>query len=217
MTTQASFRTSFLPLSHCSSCSSLRSHSSILSYINHGRRRITPPRLVVSGSRVVKCSVRGPEIGPGGDSDDKDKGKVSQLDTLNKLLNNNVVEAKAEVTTEGDNVDVTGGSPLPGVKPQQLDELIMIPKETIDLLKGQVFGFDTFFVTSQEPYEGGLLFKGNLHGSAAVSYEKIDKRLHETFRDQYKLFLLINPEDDNPVAVVVPRKTLQPETNGTNN
>lgn len=265
MTTQACFRATFLPLSHCSSCSSLRVHSSISSYINHGRRRITPPRLVVSGSRVVKCSASGSEIGPGGDGDDKekevhetveaaestnssgsviadddkekettqlsqleslnrfldsakaqvpdeDKGKVSQLDTLNKLLNNNVVEAKAEVTAEGDNVDVTSGSPLPGVKPQQLDELIMIPKETIDILKGQVFGFDTFFVTSQEPYEGGVLFKGNLRGSAAVSYEKIDKRLHETFGDQYKLFLLINPEDDNPVAVVVPRKTLQPET-----
>lgn len=81
----------------------------------------------------------------------------------------------------------------------------MIPKETIDILKGQVFGFDTFFVTSQEPYEvidytaiftarlyviqksiiymglmiqGGVLFKGNLRGSAAVSYEKIEKRLH---------------------------------------
>ncbi|GJR58909.1 hypothetical protein Tco_1501071 [Tanacetum coccineum] len=71
-----------------------------------------------------------------------------------------------------------------------------------------------FFVTSQEPYEGGVLFKGNLLGSAAVSYEKIDKRLHETFGDQYKFFLLINPEDEKPVAVVVPRKTLQPETTG---
>lgn len=28
-----------------------------------------------------------------------------------------------------------------------------IPKETIEVLKDQVFGFDTFFVTSQEPYE----------------------------------------------------------------
>lgn len=34
------------------------------------------------------------------------------------------------------------------------------------------------------------------------------------FGDQYKLFLLVNPEDDKPVAVVVPRKTLQPESTG---
>lgn len=38
-------------------------------------------------------------------------------------------------------------------QPQQLEEIIMIPKETIDILKDQVFGFDSFFVTSQEPYE----------------------------------------------------------------
>lgn len=34
------------------------------------------------------------------------------------------------------------------------------------------------------------------------------------FGDLYKLFLLVNPEDDKPVAVVVPKKTLQPETTG---
>lgn len=36
---------------------------------------------------------------------------------------------------------------------QQLVEAIKIPKETIEILKNQVFGFDTFFVTAQEPYE----------------------------------------------------------------
>ena len=36
---------------------------------------------------------------------------------------------------------------------QQVGEPIIIPKATIDILKDQVFSFDTFFVTSQEPYE----------------------------------------------------------------
>ncbi|KAF9594489.1 hypothetical protein IFM89_031607 [Coptis chinensis] len=94
---------------------------------------------------------------------------------------------------------------------QQQGEPIRVPKETIDILKDQVFGFDTFFVTSQEPYESGVLFKGNLRGKAAKSYEKITKRLKDKFKDQYTLFLLINPEDDKPVAVVVPKRTLQPE------
>nr|XP_043637417.1 probable zinc metalloprotease EGY2, chloroplastic [Erigeron canadensis] len=143
----------------------------------------------------------------------EDQGKSSQLEMLNKLLNKEVVEEKPkEVMEVVENVEITSGSPLPGVKPQQLADVIMIPKETIDILKDQVFGFDTFFITSQEPYEGGVLFKGNLRGQAAVSYKKIDKRLQDTFGDQYKVFLLINPEDDKPVAVVVPRKTLQPET-----
>lgn len=142
----------------------------------------------------------------------EDKGQSTQLETLNKLLNKDVEATTKEITKEADNIEITSGSPLPGVKPQQLDDIIMIPKETIDVLKDQVFGFDTFFITSQEPYEGGVLFKGNLRGSAAVSYKKIEKRLQDTFGDQYKLFLLINPEDDKPVAVVVPKKTLLPET-----
>lgn len=36
---------------------------------------------------------------------------------------------------------------------QEFDESIRISKETIDVLKDQIFGFDTFFITSQEPYE----------------------------------------------------------------
>uniref|UniRef100_A0A0D9UWL7 Peptidase M50 domain-containing protein n=1 Tax=Leersia perrieri TaxID=77586 RepID=A0A0D9UWL7_9ORYZ len=108
-------------------------------------------------------------------------------------------------------IDVAVGSPLPGMK-QQLDESVRIPKATIDILKDQVFGFDTFFVTSQEPYEGGILFKGNLRGQPAQSYEKIANRLQNKFGDEYKVFLLINPEDEKPVAVVIPRQTLQPET-----
>lgn len=99
---------------------------------------------------------------------------------------------------ESGNIEVTSGSPLPGVKvimietvlvilcrvasilfccfeslylflfvaehdiiifpkypeqPQELGEFERIPKETIDILKDQVFGFDTYFVTGQEPYE----------------------------------------------------------------
>ncbi|KAH9325277.1 hypothetical protein KI387_005455, partial [Taxus chinensis] len=58
------------------------------------------------------------------------------------------------IEMEQDNIvasKVTSGSPLPGVKPP--NEPIKIPKETLDLLRDQVFGFDTFFVTGQEPYE----------------------------------------------------------------
>ncbi|KAH0995605.1 hypothetical protein GBA52_019469 [Prunus armeniaca] len=36
--------------------------------------------------------------------------------------------------------------------------------------------------------------------------------MQDKFGDEYKLFLLVNPEDDQPVAVVVPRRTLQPES-----
>ncbi|KAF3795595.1 putative zinc metalloprotease [Nymphaea thermarum] len=122
-------------------------------------------------------------------------------------------DSNAPVGTQGNDEveELASGSPLPGVK--QLGEPIRIPKASIDILRDQVFGFDTFFVTSQEPYEGGVLFKGNLRGQASTSYEKLTKKMQDKFGDQFKLFLLTNPEDDKPIAVVVPRQTLQPEAN----
>ncbi|XP_057849143.1 probable zinc metalloprotease EGY2, chloroplastic isoform X2 [Cryptomeria japonica] len=116
------------------------------------------------------------------------------------------------IEMEQDEIDaskVTSGSPLPGVKPPS--EPVKIPKATLDILRDQVFGFDTFFVTGQEPYEGGVLFKGNLRGEATNSYAKLTKRLQERFGEQYKLYLLVNPEDDRPIAVVVPKESLQAE------
>ncbi|XP_072985397.1 probable zinc metalloprotease EGY2, chloroplastic isoform X2 [Typha latifolia] len=146
---------------------------------------------------------------------DKNKDEPDSKDSLN--LGDTFDSTKEDSSTQDslkekdDEFVVVSGSPLPGMQ-QQLDEPIRIPKATIDMLKDQVFGFDTFFVTSQEPYEGGVLFKGNLRGKAAKSFEKITKRLQDRFGDQYKFFLLINPEDDKPVAVVVPRQTLQPDS-----
>lgn len=183
------------------------------------------------GNRDIACRATETETEPDG-NDDKEKEvdndgempystssfvqKDPQPDSLPfvaEQINNSDEETQAQGGVQDvDSVEVASGSPLPGVKPQQLDELIRIPKETIEILKNQVFGFDTFFVTSQDPYEGGVLFKGNLRGLAANSYEKIAKRLQDKFGDLYKLFLLVNPEDDKPVAVVVPRTTLQPET-----
>ncbi|XP_020086430.1 probable zinc metalloprotease EGY2, chloroplastic isoform X2 [Ananas comosus] len=145
---------------------------------------------------------------------DKEKNESDSVE-LSTIHETSQLNERDPVTPQGiqekdDDLDVASGSPLPGMK--QLGETIRIPKGTIDILKDQVFGFDTFFVTSQEPYEGGVLFNGNLRGKAAKSYEKITKRLQERFGDQYKLFLLINPEDEKPVAVVVPKQTLQPDS-----
>ncbi|RID68039.1 hypothetical protein BRARA_C00224 [Brassica rapa] len=160
----------------------------------------TPPTELLSEATVVDEAVGSSEENKAQfSSQDGDKLEVSTGSPLPGV-------------NDGDKLEVSTGSPLPGVNPLQLDDSMRLPKETIDILKDQVFGFDTFFVTSQEPYEGGVLFKGNLRGQPAKSYEKIKTRLENKFGDQYKLFLLSNPEDDKPVAVVVPRRSLEPET-----
>ncbi|EPS68104.1 hypothetical protein M569_06667, partial [Genlisea aurea] len=123
--------------------------------------------------------------------------------------NKNAAHPKIEAV---DDVQVASGSLLPDLQKQEFDEAIRLPKESIDILRDQVFGFDTFFVTGQEPYEGGVLFRGNLRGEASKSYAKIVKRMQDRFGDIFRLFLLLSPEDDKPVAVVVPTKTLQPDS-----
>ncbi|KAF7034687.1 hypothetical protein CFC21_045669 [Triticum aestivum] len=138
---------------------------------------------------------------------------VSASDTVRNIDGDATAAADSaaqEQVVEVD-VNVASGSPLPGMK-QQLEEAVSIPKATVDILKDQVFSFDTFFVTSHEPYEGGILFKGNLRGVPAKSFEKITTRLENKFGDEFKVFLLINPEDEKPVAVVVPKQTVEPAT-----
>ncbi|XP_047174237.1 probable zinc metalloprotease EGY2, chloroplastic isoform X1 [Vigna umbellata] len=225
----SAFRGNLLPpLSHCTSCFEfdLRFHRS--HGFPHSRCRFTSFKLFrnprSSRRRGIACSATEPPNG----SDEQEKEAYKNEETLpsedssvqstsppvdGEQLNEFSDANKDQNDVQSlDSDEVASGSPLPGVKPQKLDEAIKIPKETIEILRSQVFGFDTFFVTSQDPYEGGVLFKGNLRGQAAKSYDKISKRLKDKFGDEYKLFLLVNPEDDKPVAVVVPRTTLQPET-----
>ncbi|XP_037411229.1 probable zinc metalloprotease EGY2, chloroplastic isoform X7 [Triticum dicoccoides] len=135
---------------------------------------------------------------------------LTSLQNIDRYAKAAADSAAQEQLVEVD-VNVASGSPLPGMK-QQLEEAVSIPKATVDILKDQVFSFDTFFVTSHEPYEGGILFKGNLRGVPAKSFEKITTRLENKFGDEFKVFLLINPEDEKPVAVVVPKQTVEPAT-----
>ncbi|KAK8951194.1 hypothetical protein KSP39_PZI002983 [Platanthera zijinensis] len=143
----------------------------------------------------------------------RDKHEPDSPDLLDLKDSLNIIDGnftnEVSVQEEADEMDVASGSPLPGMK--NIGDSVRISKATIDILKDQVFGFDTFFVTNQEPYEGGILFRGNLRGKASKSYEKITKRMQDRFGDQYKFFLLIDPEDDKPVAVVVPKQTFQTE------
>ncbi|TQD81924.1 hypothetical protein C1H46_032527 [Malus baccata] len=199
MNFSATFRGNFVPLSQCSSCCDLRFQPYFASGTSSWQKR---------NRRRSSLKLHQEKKGHENEDGDSDAVHLASQPIVADQVNN---DAETEAQQEVENVEVSSGSPLPGVK---LGESIRIPKETIDILKNQVFGFDTFFVTSQDPYETGVLFKGNLRGVPAKSYEKISKRMQDKFGDEYKLFLLVNPEDDQPVAVVVPRRTLQPESTG---
>ncbi|XP_044507284.1 probable zinc metalloprotease EGY2, chloroplastic isoform X2 [Mangifera indica] len=237
MNFSSSFRGNFSLLSQCSTCCHVRLQpllaslhvprpercrfASFNSYQVSRKKRETVCRVTETDTEPDSNNDKEKEINKDGENPPAtDSNQENDKPELDSRLNavNQITSSDAQTNSLGgglqdvDDVEVASGSPLPGVKPQQMDEAMRIPKETIDILKDQVFGFDTFFVTSQEPYEAGVLFKGNLRGQAAKSYEKISMRMQNKFGDLYKLFLLVNPEDDKPIAVVVPKKTLQPET-----
>ncbi|KQK02633.1 hypothetical protein BRADI_2g02770v3 [Brachypodium distachyon] len=177
-------------------------------------QRLTPVQIIFPMPRQTKDESPSAELLNSIDTVQNVDGDA-RADSASDTVQNIDGDARANAASDSDVqeqvevVDVASGSPLPGMK---LDESVTIPKATIDILKDQVFGFDTFFVTSHEPYEGGILFKGNLRGVPAKSFEKITTRLQNKFGDEYKVFLLINPEDEKPVAVVVPKQTLEPAT-----
>ncbi|KAL5721096.1 putative zinc metalloprotease egy2 [Ranunculus cassubicifolius] len=220
MASSTTFTKNFSPILQCYSCRHLRFQpvTVVNSSIEVGKKCSQKSNLQANSRSVFQskrkfavCRVAEREADP--DSND-DKGSEQPAEVGRLEVTDSAESSNQELSSQGsiqqdDTLEVASGSPLPGLK--QLGEPISIPKETIDILKGQVFGFDTFFVTTHEPYESGVLFKGNLRGDAAKSYEKIKERLKDIFGDQYTMFLLINPEDDKPVAVVVPKRTLQPE------
>jgi len=66
-----------------------------------------------------------------------------------------------------------------------------------------IFGVDTFFATETIPYQAGAVFRGNLRGEPAATYETLAAKLAVATNYRYRLFL-INNRDGKPVVVVLP-------------
>ncbi|KAG2241222.1 hypothetical protein Bca52824_096794 [Brassica carinata] len=243
MNLAASFRGNYGVLSQCCSsrCSLQFQPLVATSSLGFGQRDSYRRKKELKLFRVQRkrdfCRVTDTQTEPDGNNDEESGGEdkealadeppsqtpptelVPEATVVDEAVGSNEENKVQFSSQDGDKLEVSTGSPLPGVnvsitnnviykcfylsihksfceQPLQLDDSMRLPKETIDILKDQ----------------GGVLFKGNLRGQPAKSYEKIKTRLENKFGDQYKLFLLSNPEDDKPVAVVVPRRSLEPET-----
>jgi Peptidase family M50 len=79
-----------------------------------------------------------------------------------------------------------------------------IPAGDLQALKN-IFGIDTFFATQTIPYQDGAIFKGNLRGEPEVVWERLNHSLESALGDQYRLFLVQNP-NEKPVAIVLPSR-----------
>ncbi|MBP5976387.1 site-2 protease family protein [Brasilonema sp. CT11] len=98
----------------------------------------------------------------------------------------------------------TNNSNLPEGTAQLKPEVLSIPEEDLNMIKG-IFGIDTFFTTETIAYQEGAIFKGNLRGEPEAVHNTLTASLQERLGDKYRLFLVENT-DGKPVVIVLPSR-----------
>ncbi|KAB8331612.1 site-2 protease family protein [Scytonema tolypothrichoides VB-61278] len=98
----------------------------------------------------------------------------------------------------------TNNSNLPEGNAQLKPEVLAIPEEDLNMIKG-IFGLDTFFSTETIAYQEGAIFKGNLRGDPEEVHNRLSASLQERLGDKYRLFLVENT-DGKPVLIVLPSR-----------
>ncbi|KDO66071.1 hypothetical protein CISIN_1g008143mg [Citrus sinensis] len=71
----------------------------------------------------------------------------------------------------------------------------------VKLIKENLFGYSTFWVTKEEPFGDlgeGILFLGNLRGKREDVYAKLQSRLVEITGDKYNFFMVEEPNSEGP-------------------
>ncbi|GAY39998.1 hypothetical protein CUMW_048670 [Citrus unshiu] len=71
----------------------------------------------------------------------------------------------------------------------------------VKLIKENLFGYSTFWVTKEEPFGDlgeGILFLGNLRGNREDVYAKLQSRLVEITGDKYNFFMVEEPNSEGP-------------------
>lgn len=80
-----------------------------------------------------------------------------------------------------------------------------IPKEDIEKMKSKVFGYNTYWVTSDGPNpalaEGGWIFRGNLRAEMDVVYKSVKAALESEFGDKYQVLMAeeVDYDEDAPI------------------
>lgn len=71
----------------------------------------------------------------------------------------------------------------------------------VKLIREKLFGYSTFWVTSEEPFgdlNEGILFLGNLRGKREEVFANLQLKLHEVTGDRYNLFMVEEPSSEGP-------------------
>lgn len=102
-----------------------------------------------------------------------------------------------------------GNYPAPEIREVKPEPSLDSPKADLQKLQG-IFGVETFYATSSQPFRDGFIFKGNLRGEPQVVYEELSQSLAHKFGGRYELFL-VSGQDRKPVVIILPPQTIPPD------
>lgn len=143
-----------------------------------------------------------------GDEDDN-ASKGSNLSTSEEVEGRNGEEFKSEQTPASVSSRTPTISPVgPGYNDFQVDSfklMELLGPEKVDpsdvkLIKDNLFGYSTFWVTKEEPFGDlgeGILFLGNLRGNREDVFAKLQYQLTEVMGDKYNLFMVEEPNSED--------------------
>jgi membrane-associated protease RseP (regulator of RpoE activity) len=107
-------------------------------------------------------------------------------------------------TAEASSTESTADAAGLAANASEAPKAIPVPAEDLKAIQG-IFGIETYFLTETIPYQDGLICKGNLRGEPAAVHARLSATLQERLADQYRLFLVANPEG-RPVVVILPSR-----------
>ncbi|XP_077247733.1 peptidase M50 family protein [Tasmannia lanceolata] len=149
-------------------------------------------------------------FGVNGNDEEENKPNSRAATTEESSERRNDDDLKSEQTPASISSRPAGISPEgPSYKSFQVDSFKLIEllgPEKVDpsdvkLIKEKLFGYSTFWVTSEEPFgdlSEGVLFIGNLRGKKEAVFSKLQRQLGEIAGNKYNLFMVEEPNSDGP-------------------
>ncbi len=123
--------------------------------------------------------------------------KSAELEKMLKELGDKASQNKALGKSVSDDPELQASFNKLVTMLEEPEEEVISP-ENVERIKKEIFGMQTFYVTSVENLGAemngaGVLFKGNLRTERAVVWETLQAELKRMFKDEYTAFMLEEP------------------------
>lgn len=168
---------------------------------------------VIGGFECCASSDNNDNDGGGNGGEDNEVSKDSNLATISpedKAVGGDgevekpVVQTPASVSSRPPTISPIGPYNNFQVDSFKLMELLgpeKVDPADVKLIKDKLFGYSTFWVTKEEPFGDlgeGILFLGNLRGNREDVFAKLQSQLAEIMGDKYNLFMVEEPNSEDP-------------------